>query len=157
MSGVAPIPESVPQLTPHLVVHDAAAAIDFYARALGARELYRSPTADGRIMLAELVVLESRLFIVDEFPEQGFVSPRTLGGTPVALHLYVPDVDAACARAEEAGMTLRMPVADYFWGDRYAQLQDPFGHVWGLASRIADLTPEEIRRRAESFFITHRS
>jgi PhnB protein len=148
-----PLPDQVPALTPHLVVSGATEAIAFYAVALGSRELYRTAAPDGRIVLAELAVERtSRIFVADPFPEQGAVPPAPGTGSSVLLHLYVADVDRAFARAVDAGMTVRMPLADWFWGDRYAQLADPFGHVWGLASRIEDLSPEDIRRRAERFY-----
>jgi PhnB protein len=148
-----PLPDQVPVLTPHLVVADAARAIGFYAAALGSRELYRTAAPDGRIVLAELAVERtSRIFVADPFPELGAVAPAPGGVGSVTLHLYVADVDRAFARAVGAGMTVRMPLADCFWGDRYAQLADPFGHVWGLASRIEDLAPEDISRRAEEFY-----
>jgi PhnB protein len=152
------IPEALPPLTPHLVVSDAARAIDHYAAALGARETFRTLAPDGkRIMLCELLVADARLFVLDEFPEQRAFSPTTLGGSPVALHLYVEAVDAAFERAVRAGMTVEIPLADFFWGERYGSLRDPFGHVWGLASRIEDLTPAEIQRRAEAFYRQNQS
>jgi len=147
-----PLPEAVPIITPHLIVKEAARAIEFYAKALGAVELYRVQAPDGqRVWFCELLLGDSRFFLVDEFPEQHAFSPSTLGGTPVVLHVYVPDVDAAWARAVSAGMSIEMPLANFFWGDRYGSLRDPFGHHWGLASRIEDLTPQEIQRRAIEF------
>lgn len=150
--SLSPIPEWAHGVTPHLVVENAAEAIAYYARAIGTRELYRSVMPNGRVMLAELLLFEARLFVADEFPEQGARSPKHAGGTSVFLHLYVQDVDETVERAVTAGMRVRMALADYFWGDRYAQLEDPFGHVWGLASRIEDVTPDEIQRRAHAFF-----
>lgn len=158
MSGVTPIPEGVPQLTPHLVVKGASEAIAFYGRSLGARELYRCLSPDGRrVLFAELVIQEARFFVVDEMPEQGALGPATRGGSSVALHLFVEDVDAAFAQAVAAGMTVEIPLADFFWGERYASLRDPFGHVWGLASRREDLSPSEIQRRSDDFFRRHTS
>jgi PhnB protein len=153
-----PIPEVVPQITPHLVVAGAARAIDFYVAALGCVELYRVLGPDGqRVWFAELLLGESRFFVNDEFPEQNALGPTTLGGTAVALHVFVADVDAAFARAVAAGMTVEIPVADFFWGERYGLLVDPFGHRWGLASRREDLTPAEIQRRAAAYVGRDRS
>ena len=148
-----PLPEAVPIITPHLIVKDCVRAIAFYAAALGRVELYRIWTPDGRrIWFAELLLGESRFFLVDEFPEQQALSPTTLGGTPVALHVYVQDVDAAWSRAIAAGMSVEIPLANFFWGERYGSLRDPFGHHWALASRIEDLTPAEIQRRARELY-----
>ena len=121
MSTVAPIPAGMPTLTPHLVCRNAAAAIDFYVRAFGAVELARLPAPDGRLMHAMLRVGDSPLMLVDEFPEMGCHSPQGLGGSPITLHLYVIDVDAALARAVEAGARLALPATDMFWGDRYGR------------------------------------
>jgi len=156
--SVKPIPEALPILTPHLVVRDARAALEHYVAAFGAKEHSCIVGPDGeRVMFAELSIGDARIFVVDEFPEQRAVSPTTLGGTPVALHLYVADVDAVYARAIAAGMTVEIPVADFFWGERYGSLRDAFGHVWGLASRIEDLSPRQIQERADAFYNQHRS
>ncbi len=155
--SVRPIPEALPMLTPHLVVRDAAAAIEHYKAALDARETFRTLGPDGRVMMCELMIGDARVFVVDEFPEQRAFSPTTLGGTPVALHLFVARVDDVFARAVAHGMTVEIPVTDFFWGERYGQLRDPFGHLWGLASRIADLSPREIQERADAFYHRHRS
>ena len=154
---VRPIPEALPPLTPHLIVRDARAALDHYAAALGARETSRILGPDGRVMFAEMLIGDARIFVVDEFPEQRALSPTTLGGTPVALHLYVPDVDATFARAVAAGMMIEIPVADFFWGERYGSARDPFGHLWGLASRTEDLSPRQIQERADAFYNQMRS
>src|SRR5262249_35095199 len=153
-----PMPDVVPVLTPHLVVKDAARAIAFYVEALGCVELYRVLGPDGqRIWFAELLLGASRFFLNDEFPEQNALAPTSLGGTPVALHVFVADVDAAVARAVRAGMTVEIPIADFFWGERYGLLSDPFGHKWGLAARLEDLTPDEIQRRARDYVGRDRS
>jgi uncharacterized glyoxalase superfamily protein PhnB len=158
MKKPSPIPEALPIITPHLIVKGAADAIAFYEKALGTTELYRTVGPDGaRILFAELLLGDSRFFIVDEFPEQRALSPLTLGGTPVALHVYYADVDAAYRRAVDAGMTVEIPLADFFWGERYGSLIDPFGHHWGLASRIEDLAPAEVERRARAFYGRDRS
>jgi PhnB protein len=152
------VPDELPLITPHLIVKDAARAIQFYVDALGCVELYRVVGPDGaRIAFAELLLGSSRFFLVDEFPEQQALSPETLGGTPVALHVYVPDVDRAYARAVRAGMRVEIPLADFFWGERYGSLRDPFGHHWALVSRIEDLSPAEIQRRATAFYGRDRS
>ena len=123
----------------HIAVDDAAGAIEFYKKALGATEVMRMPAQDGkRLMHAELTVNGGRLFLRDDFPEhadQGGRSwtPKGLGGTPVILHLDVPDCDSAVERAQKAGATVKMPPWDAFWGDRYAQIIDPFGHYWSFA------------------------
>jgi PhnB protein len=156
--SLKPIPEALPVITPHLIVEDAARAIAFYGQALGAREIYRMPGPDGRrILFSELMIGDARLFVVDEFPEQNALSPATLGGSPVVLHLYVADVDAVFTRAVGAGMTVDIPLADFFWGERYALVRDPFGHRWGLASRIEDLSPRQIRERAVAFYGKNRA
>jgi len=147
----APVPEDFHTITPHLVVQGVAAAIDWYTRAFGAHELLRNAAPDGTsIMHSELLLGDSRFFVVDEFPGS-MVSPKSLGGTPVTLHLYVPDVDALFQRAIDAGATVLMEVADQFWGDRFGMLTDPFGHRWSIASRIEDLSPRALQDRAASW------
>ena len=146
-----PVPEDFHTITPQMAVKGVAAAIDWYTRALGAHELLRNAAPDGTsIMHAELLLGDSRFFVVDEFPDS-MVSPSTLGGTTVTMHLYVPDVDALFNRAVEAGATVVMPVADQFWGDRYGILRDPFGHRWSIASRIEDLSPKKLQDRAKAW------
>lgn len=145
---VRPIPEGFQTITAHITVADAAAAIDFYAKAFGAVERFRMPGADGEIMHAEVQIGSSVLMLHDEFPEYGAVGPAKLGGSPVKIHLYVEDVDAAFATAVEAGCEVSMPVQDMFWGDRYGALTDPFGHHWAIATHTEDLTPEQIAERA---------
>ena len=131
-------------LTPHLVCAGASDAIDFMRRAFGAVELSRLEGPSGKIMNAQLRIGDSILMVVDEFPDWGSFGPTALKGTPVTLHLFVPDVDAAFATAVAAGATVRLPVADMFWGDRYGIVQDPFGHLWSLATHQRDLTPAQI-------------
>jgi uncharacterized glyoxalase superfamily protein PhnB len=148
---IAPVPEDFHTITPQLVVKGVAGAIEWYTRALGAHELLRNMAPDGTsIMHAELLLGDSRFFVVDEFPES-MVSPATLGGTAVTLHLYVRDVDALFGCAVDAGATVLMPVADQFWGDRYGILRDPFGHRWSMASRIEDLSPKTLQDRAKAW------
>ena len=143
-----PVPAGYHTVTPHLVVRDAAKAIDFYAAAFGAEELYRMPGPDGAVMHAELMIGDSRVMLGEEAPQMGALSPQTIGGSPVSLLLYVKDVDASFTRAGQAGCTIQMPPTDMFWGDRYGKVQDPFGHQWALATHKEDVTPEEMHRRA---------
>jgi PhnB protein len=146
-----PVPEDFHTITPQIVVKGVAAAIDWYSRALGAHELLRNAAPDGAsIMHAELLLGDSRFFVVDEFPDS-MVAPSTLGGTTVTMHLYVRNVDAVFTRAVEAGATVVMPIADQFWGDRYGILLDPFGHRWSIASRIEDLSPKKLQDRAKAW------
>ncbi|QVQ54632.1 VOC family protein [Spiractinospora alimapuensis] len=124
-------------VTPHLVVNGASGAIDFYVRAFGAEEVQRVPTEDGRLMHAAITINGDTVMLMDDFPEARDGQrndPQAIGGTPVLLHLEVPDVDAAWQRALDAGAKVTMPLEDQFWGERYGQLVDPFGHVWSLAS-----------------------
>ncbi len=146
---VSPVPAGMHSLTPHLVCRDANAAMDFYVRAFGALDLARLPGPDGKLMHGLMKIGDSALMLVDENPEWGMKSPLALDGTPVTLHLYVPDVDAAIARAVEAGATPVMPAADMFWGDRYGQVRDPYGHSWSIATHTRDLSDEEIRAAAK--------
>ena len=136
------------RLTPYLAVKDAAAAIEFYKAGLGATEEFRMTGDDGRIGHAEIHIGDDVLYLADEFPEMAVVSPQTLGGTPVTLHLNVADVDATFAQAVAAGATSLREPADQFYGDRNATILDPFGHRWMLSARIEDLSAEEMERRA---------
>ena len=144
-SAVKPIPEGMHSLTPHLVCNGAAQAIEFYKKAFNAVELTRLPGPQGRVMHSMLRIGNSALMLNDEFPEMGGFGPKSLKGSPVTIHLYVEDADAAVAQAVAAGAKLTMPLADMFWGDRYAQLEDPFGHHWSVATHQRDLTPEQIQ------------
>ena len=132
-------------VSPYLICAGASEAIAFYKRAFGAEEMVRGAGPDGKIMHACLRINGSTVMLSDEFPDYGMVGPKTLGGSPVTIHLMVPDVDAAFARAVEAGATVTMEIADQFWGDRYGSLRDPFGHSWSLATHLRDMTPEEIQ------------
>jgi uncharacterized glyoxalase superfamily protein PhnB len=142
---VKPIPEGFHSLTPHLVCENAAAAIDFYKAAFGATELSRLPGPDGKLMHGSVKIGDSILMLTDEFPQYGGFGPKLLKGSPVTIHLYVTDVDTAFAKALAAGAKVKMPLADMFWGDRYGQLEDPFGHFWSLASHTRDTTPAEMQ------------
>jgi PhnB protein len=139
-------------ITPHLIVRDAPRAIEFYARAFGASELYRNLAPDGKsVMHAELMLGNSRFLLHDEFPEKNLLSPLAYQGTGVTLHLYVDDVDAVFGAAVDAGAEVIMPVEDCFWGDRYGILRDPFGHRWSVATRLKDLSPAQLQERAGEF------
>jgi uncharacterized glyoxalase superfamily protein PhnB len=129
---------------PHLVCEGAADAIEFYKKAFNAVELMRLPGDNGRIMHAALSIGDSTIMLADDFPEYGGLGPKALKGSPVTLHMYVPDTDAAFQQALDAGASARMPPADMFWGDRYAQVTDPFGHQWSLATHLKDMTPAEM-------------
>ena len=144
MSKVKAIPDGMHSLTPHLVCRDAAAAIDFYGRAFGAIERFRLPAPNGKIVHACVQIGDSQLFLVDEMPEHGALGPQALKGSPVTIHLQVQDADAVFARAVQAGATVGMPLADMFWGDRYGQVVDPFGHHWSIATHVRDVRPDEM-------------
>jgi PhnB protein len=152
---IKPIPEGFHTITPHLVVKGASQAIEFYKKAFGAQELARMPGPDGKsIMHAHLKIGDSYLFLNDEFPQMGCRGPEIGTRSPVALHLYVADVDSAFKTAVAAGAQQMMATEDMFWGDRYGKLVDPFGHEWSLATHIKDLTPEEISKGAQTAFCT---
>ena len=147
MGNVKPIPEGMSGFIPHLTVKGAARAIEFYKKAFGAVERSRHNMPDGSIMHASIKIGETTLFLNDEFKEMGSISPQSLGGTPVCIMMYVPDVDATFKRAVDAGATVKMPVDNQFWGDRYGMLADPFGHLWEIATHKEDLSDEEVQRR----------
>jgi PhnB protein len=143
------LPDGMHRLSPHLVCDGAADAIAFYVAAFGAEELVRLAGPDGRIMHACVSINGSSVMLVDENPEYGMTGPKSLGGSPVTIHLVVADADAAYARAVEAGATGRMPVAEMFWGDRYGLVEDPFGHVWSLATpQRAPMSTDELAAAA---------
>ena len=143
---------SMHTITPHVVVRDAARAVDWYTNVLGAEERLRIPVPDGRLMSVELRFGDSTVMLADEFPEMGIVSPQTLGGTYMALHLMVDDVDGVWQRALEAGAEVFHPLQDSFWGERHGQIIDPFGHRWGLAQHLRDVSHEELVRAAQEMF-----
>jgi PhnB protein len=151
-ASAKPIPKGFHTVTPSLVVRNAAQAIEFYKKALGAEELMRMATPNGKIGHAELKIGDSIIFLTDESPEMGTKSPQTLGGTAASLYLYVDDVDKAFQRAIDAGGKTAMPVADMFWGDRFGSFADPYGHTWGLSTRTQDLTEQEIEKAAKDFY-----
>ena len=147
-----PIPDGFHTLTPHIVVTDGAAALEFYKKAFGAEERFRLLTPGGSsVMHAQMKIGDSILMIGSEFPPD-CLSPKKRGGTSVFLHLYVPDVDAAFDRAVKAGCTIKMPVSDTFWGDRYGIVEDPSGHQWSIATHKQDLTHDQLVANAKEFF-----
>ena len=144
--NIKPIPEGMHTVTPHLVCAGAADAIEFYKKAFNAVEMARIPQPDGKIMHASIRIGDSVVMLVDEFPDWGVRGPKSLGGSPVTIHLYVEDVDAFTERAVGAGAKITMPIADMPWGDRYGQLEDPFGHRWSVATHVRDVSPDEIQQ-----------
>jgi PhnB protein len=148
MADVKPIPDGYPQVTPYLSVDGAAAAIEFYATVLGTTERMRMLGPDGKVSHAELQLGDSLVMVADEAPAIGIRSPKTIGGTPVTLSVYVEDVDAVIDRAAQAGATVLRPAEDQFYGDRAGQFEDPFGHRWSVATHVEDVSPEEMAKRA---------
>lgn len=144
------IPQGYHTATPYLIVKAAAQALEFYKQAFNATELMRLTDPAGKIGHAEFKIGNSPIMIADEVPEMGFRSPQTLGGSPVSLLLYVEDVDAQFNQAIASGGKSLRPVEDQFWGDRSGSLEDPYGHVWTIATHIEDVPPEEIERRFET-------
>ena len=142
---VQAIPAGFHSLTPHLVCEGAADAIAFYQKAFGAVELDRMPGPDGKLMHATLRIGDSVFMLADAFPEWGSRGPLALGGTAVTMHLYVPDADAVWETALAAGAKPMMPLENTFWGDRYGQVADPFGHRWAIATHLRDMTPQEMQ------------
>jgi PhnB protein len=142
-----PIPKEYHAVTPYLVVKGAAAAIEFYRKAFSATETLRLDLPGGKIGHAEIRIGDSIVMLADEFPDMGFSSPETIGGTPVSLHLYVEDVDAVFQKAMTLGCKELKPLQDQFYGDRTGTLQDPYGHVWTVATHIEDVSLEEVKNR----------
>jgi PhnB protein len=145
-----PIPDGYRTATPYLIIKGAAEAIEFYKRAFGATELLRMADAQGRVGHAEIKIGDSVIMLADEHPAMGYRGPRSLGGSSVSILLYLADVDAVFERAVRAGAKPQRPVADQFYGDRSGTLEDPFGHVWTVATHVEDVPPEEMQRRAEA-------
>lgn len=141
-----PIPQGMHTVTAHIMCEGASDAIAFYKKAFNAQELARLPGPNGKVMHAAIRIGDSVVMLMDDFPEWGSLGPKALKGSPVTLHLYVTDVDASMKQAEAAGATVAMPVADMFWGDRYGQVIDPFGHRWSIATHKFDYSPEEIQQ-----------
>jgi PhnB protein len=143
-----PIPDGYHTATPYLIVKDAARAIEFYKKAFGATELVRMAQPDGKIGHAEIKIGDSPIMLADEFPEMGARSPQSLGGSPVSILLYVENVDAVFSQAVAAGAKVQRPVKDQFYGDRTGGVEDPFGHLWYIATHMEDVSPDEMRKRA---------
>ena len=152
----AAIPSGHEGLIPHLVVDDAAGAIEFYKKAFGAEEIARCPSPDGKkLMHVELMIGGRPIYLADDFPEfcgGKARTPKSLGASPVNIHQYVTDCDAAMKRAEAAGATVTFPPTDMFWGDRYGKVDDPYGHVWAFATHLRDPSPEEMATAAQAMF-----
>jgi PhnB protein len=147
-----PIPNGLHSITPNLIVKGATKAIDFYKKAFGATEINRMAGPNGLIMHAALSIGDSRFFLNDEMTgQQSCPSPSTLGGTAVVMNLFVPDCDKIYQQAVAAGAKATMPLADQFWGDRYGQVTDPYGHIWAIATHKEDLTPAEMEERGRQF------
>jgi PhnB protein len=142
------IPDRYHNVTPYLIVNDAAAAIEFYKKAFGATELMRMPKPNGKIGHAEIKIGDSPIMLADESPEIGARSPRSFGGSPVSILLYVEDVDSTFTKAVNGGAKVQRPVANQFYGDRTGGVEDPFGHVWYIATHVEDVSPEEMKKRA---------
>ena len=147
---VKPIPDGYHTVTPYLIVHDAARAIEFYKRAFGAEELFRMAGPGGKVGHAEIKIGDSPVMLADEHPEMGARSPRSIGASPVSLLLYVEDVDTFFNQALAAGATVIRPIENKFYGDRSGGLEDPFGYQWYVATHVEDVSPEELERRAAS-------
>ncbi|SRR5712692_3828028 len=145
---VKPIPDGYPTVTPYLFTDGASAAIEFYTTVFGATERMRMAGPDGKVGHAELAIGDSVIMLADEHPELGVLGPKTIGGTPVMLSVYVEDVDATVEQALTSGATLLEPIENKFYGDRSGQIEDPFGHRWSVATHIEDVAPEEMAKRA---------
>ena len=149
--SASPIPPGYHTVTPYLAIREAAKAIEFYKHAFDATEVMRVPGPNGSIGHAEIQVGDSRIMLADEHPNMGFVGPQTLGGSSITIHLYVEDVDNVFGKGIQAGAKTLRPVQDQFHGDRSGSFEDPFGHVWYIATHKEDLSAEELERRAAEF------
>ena len=147
MADVKPIPDGYPQVTPYLCVDGAAAAIEFYGKVFGAKERMRMPSPGGKVGHAELELGESVIMLSDEHPDMGVLGPKSVGGTPVTISVYVEDVDAVFDAAVAAGANALRPVENMFYGDRTGQFEDPFGHKWSVATHVEDVPPDEMEKR----------
>jgi len=148
--AVKPIPEGYHSVTPYLIIEGAGEAIAFYAKAFGAKELFRFPTPDGKIGHAEIKIGDSPIMLADAYPAMGYKSPKSLGGSPVSLMIYVADVDTVFNQAVQAGATVKEALTDKFYGDRSGSLIDPFGHVWHVSTHKEDVSMEEMEKRAKA-------
>ena len=148
--AVKPIPEGYHSVTPYLIIEGAGEAIEFYQKAFGAKELLRFPTPDGKIGHAEIKIGDSPIMLADAYPAMGYNSPKSLGGSPVSLMIYVEKVDTVFNQAVQAGATVKEAVTDKFYGDRSGSLIDPFGHVWHVSTHTEDVSMEEMEKRAKA-------
>ena len=148
MADVNPIPEGYPRVTPYLYVDGATEAISFYEKVLGAKERMRMPGPDGKLGHAELELGDSVIMLADEHPDMGVLSPRSVGGSPMTLHVYVEDADAVFEAAINAGAKELRGMENQFYGDRSGQFEDPFGHRWNVATHVEDIPPDEMEKRA---------
>lgn len=148
--AVKPIPEGYHTATPYLIIKGAADAIEFYKKAFGAAELFRFPAPDGKIGHAEIKIGDSPIMLADEYPDMGYKGPKSLGGSPVSLMIYVEDVDTVFNRAVNGGATVKEAVSDKFYGDRIGTLVDPFGHIWHVSTHKEDVSLEEMEKRARA-------
>jgi PhnB protein len=148
MAAVRPIPEGYPRVTPYLAIDGASAAIDFYTSVLDAKERMRMPGPDGKVGHAELEIGDSMIMLADESPDIDHIGPKKRGGTSVGIMVYVEDVDATFAKALKAGATEKQAVENKFYGDRAGSFEDPWGHLWHVATHVEDVSPEEMDRRA---------
>ena len=147
---VKPIPDGYRTITPYLAVDDAAEAIEYYKKAFGAKERARMDAPGGKIGHAELEIGDSLVMLSDAFPQASTSPPKELGGTSASIFMYVEDVDAVVKQAVDAGATVTMEIEDQFWGDRFGSVQDPFGHLWSIATHVEDVPPEEMAERAKA-------
>jgi PhnB protein len=155
MPNVKPVPEGMHTITPQLVCKNASSAIEFYQKAFGAKLEGKFMSPDGKwVMHSSLKIGDSPFFVVDEMPDMKNSGPETLKGSPVMLNLYVENADSFVTRAAQAGAKVTMPVADQFWGDRYGQLKDPYGHLWAVATHVREVPREEMEKAAKEAFST---
>ena len=152
MEEVKKIPDGYHSITPTLIVKNGDAAIEFYKKGLGAEERRRMKGPDGRVAHAELKLGDSVFMLSDEYPEMNCHSPKSIGGSPVSMYVYVEDVDSLFDKAVSAGAKALDPVKDQFWGDRHGRLEDPFGHLWSIATHKKDLSEDEMKSAAEAAF-----
>jgi len=151
MTQVKPIPEGMNSVTPHLICAGAKDAIGFYKKAFNAQELFRLDAPAGKLIHACIRIGNSNLMLADEYPEWGSLGPKALKGSPVTIHLYVEDADKVFKQAVSAGATVKMPLDNMFWGDRYGIVVDPFGHQWAIATHVKDVSFEELKAEASKF------
>ena len=149
------VPDNYPRVTPYLAIDGAAAAIEFYKKAFGATERMRMGGPEGKVGHAEIEIEGGLIMLADEYPAMNFRSPKTIGGSPVMIHMFVADVDALFARATAAGAEVLRPPTDQFYGDRSCTVQDPFGHAWSFATHVEDVSEEEMKKRAAKLASGH--